>query len=203
MTEADWIRWVGVIAGVCGAIVVWPSGAKLMLLDIWAAIRRAWNRFIRRKKEPAPATHALGGLAAGQSTAGGRLTVRNYGAPPEAQIRRLWDEVDRLDGRIDQTEAENRAQLNALKERIEQESADRHAVQEAQRRRDERQDAQIDARGLPLIGLGIIMTGFPDGLARWAWVGLLFIALAALLVIEFALRPFSRWVASRLSRCRA
>jgi len=70
VTEADVIRWTGVIVGVFGAIVVAPSGAKLILLDAWAvlldawaSIRRAWNRFIRRKKEPAPAVRAEAGLA--------------------------------------------------------------------------------------------------------------------------------------------
>jgi hypothetical protein len=86
--------------------------------------------------------------------------------------------------------------------RIDQESAERQATQQAvdaQRRHDERRSARIDARGLPLIGLGIVMTGIPDGLARWAWVGLIFVVAAALLVIVLALWAFGRWVASRIS----
>src|SRR5438034_10934698 len=96
VTEADLIRWTGVIAGVFGAIVAAPTGAMLILLDVWAAIlaawtaiRRVWNRFTRWKKEPAPASYALAGSAAAQGTAAGALVVRHHGAPLDVQIRQL------------------------------------------------------------------------------------------------------------------
>src|SRR6516165_8027894 len=97
---------------------------------------------------------------------------------------------------------DNRNRHETVMARIDQESAERQATQQAvdaQRRHDERRSARIDARGLPLIGLGIVMTGIPDGLARWAWVGLIFVVAAALLVIVLALWAFGRWVASRIS----
>jgi hypothetical protein len=210
VTEADWIRWTGVIVGVFGAIVVAPNGALLILLDaweailaVWAAIWKAWNRLVRRKKQPAPAVYAKAGLAAAGGIAAAASVVRNHGAPREVQIRKLWDEVDRLDGRINQAETENRTLLDSLNARIEQESADRRAqreAEEARRRRDERRAARINARGLPLIGLGLVMTGVPDGLAMWPWVGELFITAAALLVLVVALWPFSRWMATQLSQ---
>ena len=71
---------------------------------------------------------------------------------------------------------------------IERESdARRHLQAEvaAQRRRDERQTARVNARGLPLIGFGIVMTGIPDGLATWAWVGWLFTAAGGVLAPGF------------------
>ena len=37
------------------------------------------------------------------------------------------------------------------------------------------QEAQFDATGLPLIGLGILMTGVPDGLAKIPIIGAIFI----------------------------
>jgi hypothetical protein len=40
------------------------------------------------------------------------------------------------------------------------------------------QPAQIDATGLPLIGLGILMTGVPDGLAKIPIIGAIFIGFA-------------------------
>ena len=114
VTEADLIRWTGVIAGVFGGIVAAPTGAMLILLDVWAvilaawaAIRRVWNRFTGRKKEPASATYALGGSAAAQSTAAGALIVRHHGAPLDVQIRQLWEEFDRLYERITQADGQS------------------------------------------------------------------------------------------------
>lgn len=42
-TEADWIRWTGVVVGVVGAIVVAPTGALVLLSEVLDAIRRAWR----------------------------------------------------------------------------------------------------------------------------------------------------------------
>ena len=107
VTEADLIRWAGVIVGVFGAVVVAPSGALLILQDAWAAvraawsaIRTAWNRFVIRKKKPAPAVYAKAELAAAAGIAAGASVARRHGAPLAEQVRLLWDEFDRLSGQI-------------------------------------------------------------------------------------------------------
>jgi hypothetical protein len=63
---------------------------------------------------------------------------------------------------------------------------------------EERQKLRIDARGLPLIGLGILMTGLPGLLTAWAWVGWLFVALATIGVVGLAVVPFVRYAIPRM-----
>jgi hypothetical protein len=48
-----------------------------------------------------------------------------------------------------------------------------------------RQAARVDPRGVVLLGLGVVMTGVPDGLARFAWLGWLVIAGALAVTIWF------------------
>jgi len=51
--------------------------------------------------------------------------------------------------------------------------------------------ARVDARGLPLIAVGILLTGVPDGLARWDWFGWFCFAVAGVATIwsiRFVLR---------------
>jgi hypothetical protein len=206
MIETDVVRWAGVIVGVAGAIVVAPSGARSILLTAWvgvcrtwAAIRRIWDSFVTGKKEPVPAVNVMAGLAAAHGTAGGTLALRRHGAPVEEQLRLLWDGLDRLAGQIRKIGEDNQSREEAIAARLAREGAARRQLRAelaAERRRDERQAARVNACGLPLIGLGIVMTGIPDGLAKWAWVGWLFIAIATVLVLGLALWPFSRWMAN-------
>ena len=189
-----------------------PSGPLLILQEAWAAvcaawsaIRTAWNRFVIRKKKPAPAVYAKAELAAAAGIAAGASVARRHGAPLAEQVRLLWDEFDRLSGQIRKVDEDSQSRHQAAMAGIERESdARRHLQAEvaAQRRRDERQTARVNARGLPLIGFGIVMTGIPDGLATWAWVGWLFTAAAGVLVTGFGLWPFSRWMAFRLGQRR-
>jgi hypothetical protein len=203
VTEADVIRWAGVSVGVFGALIVAPTGVLLVLQDaralvlaVWSAIRNAWDRFILRKKKPAPAVYATGGVAAAKATVGGALVVRHHGAPVDEQLRLLWDEVDRLGGLIRKVDEGSKGRDEAAAAMIGRESDARRRLRAelaARHERDERQSARVNARGLPLIGLGIVMTGIPDGLATWAWVGWLFIAAAGLLVIAVAFWGAFRW----------
>lgn len=202
-TEADWIRRAGVTVAIFGAIVAAPSGSLLIVLGFWAGILKVQERLPRwlLGGKPSPAVvQARAGLAAAFGVAAGAKVVRNENARGRVQIRQLWKEVDRLDERIGKAEAESRERHAVLAARLAHESAARRAAlkaQEAQRRREEQQAARIDARGLPLIGLGVLMTGIPDGLARWPWLGWALIVLAGILVIWLALWPFGAHVIQR------
>jgi hypothetical protein len=81
------------------------------------------------------------------------------------QIHRLQatasDDVDRLRASI----VELTAKVSNLEERV---------------REQERTAAEVDARALPLVGLGIVMTGIPDGLARFPALGWIVVGAALL-----------------------
>jgi fatty acid desaturase len=76
-------------------------------------------------------------------------------------------------------------------------AADRALVERLDR--EERQAARIDARGIILIGLGVVMTGVPDGLAAPGWLGWFLVAVAAALVLWLGLWPVGRGVARALA----
>lgn len=79
-----------------------------------------------------------------------------------------------------------------------------HLAMSLQWEEEKRRAVQIDARGLPLIGLGILMTGVPDGLATWDWFGWWVTAVAVILMLWLAALPFThaviRWYQARRAR---
>lgn len=75
-----------------------------------------------------------------------------------------------------------------------------HQALLAQWEAEKRRDAQIDARGLPLIGLGILLAGVPDGLAKVSWIGWTFLVLSVLLILWLGVWPLAVWLIRQLRR---
>ena len=59
--------------------------------------------------------------------------------------------------------------------------------------RDKRDD-RLDAEGLPLVALGILMTGLPDGLAEITAVGIAFICIAVVLSVHALFVVVGTWL---------
>ena len=207
-TESDWIRWTGVVVGLAGAMIVAPAGALVIIGEVVAACKRAWKTIIRwlarwlpwlRKPVTGQGSLVLPPLSAG-GHGDGSAEVTVSGGTLEAQVERLREDLSRLQAVVRDNQRQARADHAALSARVEQvraeSRADHHALA-ARWEAEKRRDAQIDARGLPLIGLGIVLAGVPDGLARVSWIGGFFIAFSWALVIWLGVWPFSVWLAQK------
>lgn len=175
---ADINRWVGVAIALVGSIVAAPGGTGLLLKfgserlsRAGRAVRAGLARvlpFLRHKPR------VLSGGAVGASMSTGRAVGTVSGSPwnPSAsvdeQIERLRQKLDQLERGLNDAseklslEVNNREQALAALERklLRDVSGLAEQVQ-----KQEQQAALIDARGLPVIGFGIVLSGIPDELA--------------------------------------
>lgn len=192
MTAVDFARWVGVILAVSGAVLA-ASEAGLHLRDrtaaavrtgwswiggavghLQTALRRATTRQLRRLlglPEPRPAT--------GGGHASGGVRSSGEGGPRPAWSRLSESErVEVLRNKLDALEAARRVDAEAacqLREQIEKLT------------RDVRDATTAEARGLPLVAAGVVLTGAPldwlvdliGGAGLVVLVVLSFLALAA------------------------
>ena len=177
LTEVN--RWVGVVIAVVGAVVVAPEGTRLLLKGIRAWFRRRGQqvrdqlaRFLPFLRQDVNIqVKATGGsLSTGVALLGSaRGCAWDPSAPVDERIEKLLEYI-----------AEIERQMDTVNQRLAQETSDRQqAVAELrvlldaeladQRRlldKREEQAAAIDARGLPVIGWGILLSGVPDRLAQ-------------------------------------
>jgi hypothetical protein len=111
----------------------------------------------------------------------GQGFVWNPDASVVARLELLYDQLKQV--RADIQQASQKAMLDDTQ--LRQELTERQdTLEDAQQklrqliRARERRSARVDFRGVLLVGLSIFMMGIPDGLARWSWLGILFIVLA-------------------------
>lgn len=178
LTEVN--RWVGVIIAVVGAVVVAPEGAGELRKDVWVWLRQrgqrvrgALTRFLPFLQQSghtvAHPTGIASSMSAGRPVLAGHGQVWDPSAPVEEQIKALRQYITEI-----------RKQLEGVTTRLGQETSDREQstadleaqlearIRELRRLLDEReyQSARIDARGLPVIAFGIVLSGLPDRLAQ-------------------------------------
>jgi hypothetical protein len=125
----------------------------------------------------------------------GNLTVTAEGwtwipdAPLPEQIERLRQRTEVLSDRINRVRQEYRQDLDALRASLNAAIAQHQQELDALRtlhQQRERQAAKFDAAGLPLIGVGIAMTGLPNQAVQFWWIsGLLFAITAVVLISTF------------------
>lgn len=196
VTEADVIRWVGVVAAVFGAVLATPEGIALAWRSVKNWHRKVWARGRRWLRRPG---HVSRTGAAGTATMTGKASPHPWqdwvaGARADVKIDILHRQVDflleqigKLRRQIDRTGDDLR---NVRRE------AEGRVQQLASEMRGERSQAsRVDARGIGPIALGIILTGVPDGLAAAAPVGWLAIAVAVVWIVAAApswLRDYRR-----------
>jgi len=82
----------------------------------------------------------------------------------------LWRDLELYSRQARAFEEQMHVKLMAL-DAAGDEQRDACAALLRQRAADERRAARVGARGLPLIGRGILLSGVPGGLATWAWAG--------------------------------
>jgi len=129
---------------------------------------------------------AGGAVMMGKAAIGDVGNVWDPNAPEHEQIETLRQELLGLEGRVNKFGQETRQQTGAVRAELQGAIARvRAEVTEIDRRlkAEAVQDARLDARTLWLVGLGIVMTGFPDGLATWTWSGILTLVVAGAITV--------------------
>jgi len=186
MLDADFLadtnRWVGVFIAVVGSIVVAPAGAKLLWRTSWGWLKRQGVRtrnqlarvlpFLRRNVIVRPVG------VAGEASMSGALVATASGrvwwptAPVDERIEALRGYLLELEGRLNETNRQVRSERSDRESAIARlEQALKTETTELRRALDEmdRETAMIDARGLPVIGFGIVLSGIPDELSAIPW----------------------------------
>jgi hypothetical protein len=174
---ADLNRYVGVAVAALGAAVIAPGGTSHIWRSITGWLRRRrdqlmallarWLPFLRSRRN-VRSVDAVGVAVAGAATASASAWVWSPNAPVDERIELLRQRIDDLSGRISDVrqqlhketqaaaealralEAAWRAEIGALRQLIEEQ---------------EQRSAVIDARGLPVVVIGIALVGIPDELA--------------------------------------
>ncbi len=112
-------------------------------------------------------------------------------APLESQVQRLHEQMVWAYVEIGRARQEARDGDTELRRLIERHAGELQAADEAHRaehRMDQRKAASVDAHGIFLLGLSVIMTGVPDGLAHFPLLGWLFAVGGPVLAVVLAWR---------------
>jgi len=177
--------------GVTGTLVATSNGVALIATRAsrWFVNGARWiTKRVAELRGKSSSVTALAGTAESTSSANAALVQIKPGwdrnAPIDVRVDFVHEEVSevrrdveqlrrdsgerhsRLDQKVESLANEIRTDLRELTERVE---------------RAERNAARVNAWGFPLIGLGIVMTGVPGGLADVPPVGWLFVVLAGAL----------------------
>jgi len=175
----DVTRCVGVAVALLGSLVVAPGGVR-HLVSTWTGwsgrqrrrVRRQAARFLPFLREHATvsarAVAASAGIAVSAEVAGS-ITVWKPNAPVDERIELLRGRILELEGMIRGAEFAIRQESNDRRSQVAAlENAFAEEVNKLRQLIDEHheQAAAIDGRGLPLIGMGILLSGIPDILAR-------------------------------------
>jgi hypothetical protein len=174
---SDANRWVGVGIALVGCLVVAPAGTGLLWHTAagWTHQRGHQLRgrlarvlpFLRRDATIRPNTvSAVAAVATATVTVSGRVWTPS--APVDERIEALRQHIAEVEGRLNEITSKLNAEREAreravaeLKQTLKEETA--ALCRQLEER--ERDSARIDARGLPVIGLGVLLSGVPDELA--------------------------------------
>jgi hypothetical protein len=199
---ADVIDWVGVAVGVIGAIVVAPDGFKEFLRSLARLPVRLWlwlRRVVLRKPQRHEASLALTlpavTLSGWGTLSGGKLHEVDQSAPIEEQVPQLVLAVTilkatmtKLVDDLAERDRQNRERAEQATEGLSEDIARViESIKEAGRAA-----AKFNARGLPLVALGILMTGPNSILAKSIWFGWCLVG-AAIALIVYGIWPWLPW----------
>lgn len=171
-------KLVGVTVAVIGAVLVAPNGARLLLRSLrqWSAQAIATAR--QKLGLPGRVHHleAHDTLSISESSrvyvGSARGDNWDPSGPVDERIANLRRRVEELQAGASQL-SRSLAGETAARQAAVQELGSRLSSELAQVRADlstiADQTARIDARGLPLIAAGIVLSGIPEELARWIY----------------------------------
>ena len=181
-TQADVIRWIGIVISVIGAAVTAASGLGWLLQlakDFLTRLGRGSWRWIRtffgRHRGKSPGTSALDALT---QITGTLRTDAEYGwkedETVEQKVERLHGNVTSLRKDVNELVARNDSDHKEIEDRLR--AQERRLNSEVHRIEGliqgvESDAARADGRGLIPVMFGIVLLGIPDGLADHGFVG--------------------------------
>ena len=197
MWLVDTVRVVGVAVAMIGAFVTAPSGFR-ELLNRGRPVRGFFARWIPTLREHAAIrTKTVVGVAI---IAGGVVTVDGWASEPDATIERrielLGEHIDFLQQQLNHHQTATGQRFDELRTELQAVTVElRSAVDELGRRLDLTRDEaeKVDADGLPLIAVGILLGGLPDHWVAQPAVASLLIVLAFGIVALLVLARRRRW----------
>lgn len=176
------IRYVGVAVAVVGTGAAAPGGVNWLIRRFGESRRSVVIRIRSWLAQVFPS------FAKSVTVQVGTAMATATALPPEIVVRRGWEEFAPMIAKIERLRlmlGDLNQELRRLEQRLDQEvvrvRTDMEEVlteirESIQRLSDhvyasERDSARADARGILLLGLGVVMTGIPDGLAHFPPVG--------------------------------
>ena len=176
--ESDWIRRAGVVVALAGACEAAPAGTAAVLAAVSTRVRRwaraAWAVFRRQPPKPPVEITAAGGVTLKMHTVLATGETWDESAPLQEQTAALHAWMQQLAARIANLERAAVAQTEALRAELQGELAQVRAAHEALAGRIARMEdsnTRIDARGVPVVAFGILLTGISAELAAWPPLG--------------------------------
>lgn len=181
MTLLLFYRYLGVLVAVCGAFLTSPDGTRRLLTGLWDDVlsaRRWVARHLpwrRRGQEGVlrvgpPPTFTMRAVAP-------TFTTGDWGWSPDAPVDErvdwLYRQVARIDGLVSTIREQTYEEIRRVRDECLSITDTHRAMLEQIRTEHDRHretSVRIDAASLPLIGLGIVLTGMPDQAMRWWWI---------------------------------
>jgi hypothetical protein len=198
--------WLGVLLSLTGSIAVAPQAVpqlwKLAKHDarqvrgLLARVLPFLRKSVTVHAGTATGTVSFGGVATG--TASGKVT---HNGPTEEQVKQLWRELDFLREDLGKLRTETNVRAKAIEKTVEdlsRKSSEWHQDLLRRIQQAEEEQTEFNARALPLIGFGIVLTAAASWLAeRPLWVNV--VAIAAVLTLSIRVvgpivrRGWGRW----------
>lgn len=181
------IKWAGVAIGVAGVVLSSPDGTKQLARAIWTSIKK---RFRRQRQEASASASFSGTGTIGISSAVKAELGWTDNTSLDRRIDILKSLIDGLNQRLSDAELKIGSRLDGHDELIRRLRADLESAEQSLHKRidtNEEKAARIDAMGLPVIGLGIFLSGVPGELASVPPLGV-GLTIASVLVTGFVFR---------------
>ncbi len=204
VSEADYVRWVGVAVALAGTVTAAPEGTVRIwrmainwLRQAFRRVRSVLARFLPLLRQHATvqarSSHAHASAASGWGVAPSPRVRVEHGSL-EAQVEYLGTQLQRAFDEIEEVRREAREGDAALRQIVEQHvgelrTADRALREWLEARRN--WEVSVDARGVFVIALSVLLWGIPGELAAVPVVGWLFIAAALAATAMIVRRVFA------------
>lgn len=198
-TLTEFIRWTGVILALVASLLAAPHAVQhyAQRAIVWLII--AFRRLTRRTRS----TAVRGSVAAATGVAGGVGVIRMEGSSTltlDGRVGLLETKVDRLDGALadlSRTVGANAAEHRQEFSRVWTDLGGE--VGKLRQRLDlsERTTLEVDGRALPLVGLGILLSGVPEYIASWPLVTVVLLTGAVAWTTWAVVAFIDQWLSAR------
>lgn len=168
---ADVIRWIGTITALLALCATVPTATWGLIHGAEARLRKLFGRSKPVTVNLNAATLRLTANVVGTATVGIKpdATLPERVAFLERRIKELEEVAQKLTGELRDERAERIADVQRLTSHVDAQVG----VLKEQLRRQQHEGDRINARALPVAGLGIVLSGFPTELATSVVLGIL------------------------------